>query len=181
MSGNGSPVRGMQFTCRRKWEDMAPIEGGRFCQSCEKPVIDFRGWSREQVIAYFKKAPGACGQFDRHQVDPSLIPIEDVGRHARRGFFAVIAAFALSNAQAQSAPDPPPVEQLTPTHPRQVPVHKPHYNGAQPNPKLQEPVCPPDKLDPKPYRRRSQVYLSGRFPFIHVGRRLRGRMGCPAF
>lgn len=40
MSERGSNVRGMHFTCERSWDDMTPMADGRFCDSCQKPVID---------------------------------------------------------------------------------------------------------------------------------------------
>ena len=44
-------VPGMQFTCTRSWERMAPMEGGRFCDSCQKPVIDFTIVDRDLLKA----------------------------------------------------------------------------------------------------------------------------------
>ena len=45
------PTRGMRIECSKRWEDMDPAGRDRCCDSCQKPVIDFTGWSREELIA----------------------------------------------------------------------------------------------------------------------------------
>ncbi len=166
-------ARGMNFTCSRSWEEMTPMEGGRFCNSCQKPVIDFTGWDRNELIAFFKTKPDSCGQFEAHQVDPSLIPIEDVGNGIRRGFFASLTALALASAQAQDPPAPIATEQVLGT-----PIRKghaiPQVDTASTSPCIELARNPSDVAKRSPNERR--VYLSSRFPFVHVRRRhFRGR------
>jgi hypothetical protein len=184
MAHSTTNVRGMQFTCDRTWESMAPMGEHRFCDSCQKPVIDFTEWSREELIAFFRSAPNTCGQFEPPQVDPSLIPLEDVGRGIRRGLFASLAALALNAAHAQTTRTPHPTEQV---------VHHPRPDDALNG------VCErvPRSINRKesdskswvtePKRRKPgkvRVYVSGSFPFLHIRTRtIRGRrtMGCPSF
>jgi hypothetical protein len=167
---------------------------GRFCEQCQKPVIDFTGLRRAHVVNYLKQHPGTCGRFGPEQVDPSLIPIEDVGRGIRKGVLASLAAFAIHTAQAQqNTPTTPPATEQT--------VHEPSVNDAVEGTCAREPEVISTKeggtkswVDEKrraePYRdplmrgakdstgprdattkERTRVFLSTRFPFIHVRRK----------
>ena len=174
------PTHGMRFNCDRGWETLAPDKGGRFCDSCQKTVIDFTGWNREELIAWFKREPETCGMFERHQVDPRYVPIEQVGRNARRGFLAMLTAFSLGAAHAQAPTEPARMEQ-TPRTPgtgteRGDRAHRPYSV----NPKKTWAECPaiPERT---PRRHKVRVYLSRSFPFVHVGKRRFRAIGCPSF
>ena len=39
--------------CHESWEKMNPVEQGRFCNSCQKAVIDFTGMSDAQLNRLF--------------------------------------------------------------------------------------------------------------------------------
>lgn len=66
-----SPRIQLPESCPARWENMTPAQGGRFCSSCEKTVIDFSKMSAEEIGVYFKAhaATGFCGHFSVHQVD----------------------------------------------------------------------------------------------------------------
>ncbi len=177
-------VRGMKFTCARSWESMTQVDGGRFCESCQKPVIDFTAWKREDLIAYFKGKPETCGQFEPYQVDPTLIPLEDVGKGFRRGFFASIAALALNSSYAQDVPAPAATEQVTasPNTGKRIQRSTDHLTSHPRKTWDVSPVKPPE-----PKRKKYRTYVSWRFPFLHVVKRhIRGKrsvrtLGCPSF
>ncbi len=179
-SPSTKPVHGMRISCDKRWEEMASTHHGRFCDSCQKPVIDFTGWSREELIAWFKREPETCGMFERHQIDPRYIPVEHIGRTARRGFFAALAAFSLSASQAQVSTEPDRTEQTarTPGSDARKEATRPRPYAV--NPKMTWEVCPaiPDR---QPHRNKLRVYVSGQFPFIHVGKRRFRTVGCPTF
>lgn len=40
--------------CHENWNDMTPLDQGRFCSSCQKAVVDFTGLSDAQLIAFLK-------------------------------------------------------------------------------------------------------------------------------
>ena len=164
------PTRGMRIECSKRWEDMDPAGRDRCCDSCQKPVIDFTGWSREELVAWFKREPDTCGMFERHQVDARYIPIGDVGRTVRRGVLAVVAACSLGASQAQAPTEQPRTEQgaLTPGSTGAWTERDRLWYSV--NPKKTWEVCPaiPDKT---PHRNKVRVYLSGSFPFVHVGKR----------
>lgn len=176
----GQPSSGMRIECSQRWEDMAVIDSGRFCDSCQKPVIDFTGWSREELIAWFKHEPETCGVFERHQVDTRYVPIEQVGRNARRGFLAVLTAFSLGAAQAQTPAEPARTEQGTRTPGSKGQRDDRTFRPYSVNPKKTWEVCPaiPDKT---PRRNKVRMYVSGSFPFVHAGKRRFRTMGCPSF
>jgi CarboxypepD_reg-like domain/Secretion system C-terminal sorting domain len=51
--------------CHEDWNKMAPVDKGRFCDSCQKTVHDFTGMNDAQLIAFFKKPStgSLCGRF----------------------------------------------------------------------------------------------------------------------
>lgn len=179
MPHGSTNVRGMRFTCDRDVETMALSNGGRFCESCQKPVIDFTGWSREELIAWFKREPGTCGMFERHQIDPRYVPIENLCRGVRRGLFATVAAFGLNASQGQTPAEPTTTEQIART-PGSVVQGSERPRSYSVNPKKSWEECPaiPDR---GPRRNRVRVYVSGSFPFVHIGKRRFRTVGCPSF
>lgn len=181
--------RGMKVTCSRTWESMSPIESGRFCDSCSKPVIDFTGRRKEDIRAWFNQQPETCGQFLPHQVDPTLIPIEDIGRSMKRGFLASVLAIGSIQGQAQPAPEPPRTEQTETKPSAAIDVNYPPSKGTWRstigrNEHGEHCTVPERVAEPS---NRTRVYLSKRFPFVHIrSRTLRGRfayrpIGCPSF
>ncbi len=60
--------------CHENWDQMHPVEKGRFCGSCQKQVIDFTMMSDTQLIAFFKKTStgSVCGRFMQDQLDRTI-------------------------------------------------------------------------------------------------------------
>ncbi|MEO7991657.1 MAG: carboxypeptidase-like regulatory domain-containing protein [Chryseolinea sp.] len=55
--------------CHEKWNSFEKTEQGGFCGSCQKEVIDFTGWSEEQLKSHFKKPSlNTCGRFKQEQL-----------------------------------------------------------------------------------------------------------------
>ena len=56
--------------CHENWGIMTPNEQGRFCQSCQKTVVDFTHWSTADIQNYFTKHYGqkVCGRFKNEQL-----------------------------------------------------------------------------------------------------------------
>ena len=56
--------------CSEDWNKMTPQERGRFCDSCQKCVVDFTGFTDEQLHQYFRKYSGekVCGRFQNWQL-----------------------------------------------------------------------------------------------------------------
>lgn len=53
---------------------MLPADQGRFCNSCQKAVVDFSGMSDAQLIAFFKKPStgSVCGRFNNDQLERDI-------------------------------------------------------------------------------------------------------------
>jgi len=62
-------------SCHENWDNMNPVEQGRFCNSCQKAVVDFTGMSDAQLVAFFKKPTtgSVCGRFDNDQLGREIL------------------------------------------------------------------------------------------------------------
>ncbi|SDD92436.1 CarboxypepD_reg-like domain-containing protein [Mucilaginibacter pineti] len=54
--------------CHESWQSMAPVDKGRYCQSCCKTVTDFTGMSNAEVINYLADRTNSCGRFSDVQL-----------------------------------------------------------------------------------------------------------------
>jgi CarboxypepD_reg-like domain len=60
--------------CSENWNNMTPQEKGRFCDACQKCVVDFTAMPDAAVLDYFNKNNGkVCGRFEKRQLDRVLI------------------------------------------------------------------------------------------------------------
>lgn len=61
--------------CHEDWYKMTQVEQGRFCDSCEKKVVDFTGMNDEQVLAFFRKPTtgSVCGRFFNDQLNRDIV------------------------------------------------------------------------------------------------------------
>lgn len=59
--------------CSENWLLMSPAEKGRYCNSCQKVVIDFSIMSDQEIIQYFQKYSGnTCGNFGVSQLNRDI-------------------------------------------------------------------------------------------------------------
>lgn len=96
--------------CHEDWNQMLPAEQGRFCQSCEKTVVDFSQMSDEQVLNYFKlkqqNSERVCGRFRAEQVSkPVQIQWQSWPRSLQRFAMALVAVVLLGGASACHSTD----------------------------------------------------------------------------
>ena len=62
--------------CSAEWDAMTKQDEGRFCQQCNKVVIDFSQLSDKELYLYFSTAKTIpCGRFHNSQLDSNLIPV----------------------------------------------------------------------------------------------------------
>jgi len=56
--------------CHENWAEMTSIERGRFCNSCQKKVVDFTNMSDREIAIFFKKPStgSVCGRFMQDQL-----------------------------------------------------------------------------------------------------------------
>lgn len=92
--------------CHENWEAMLPDEKGRFCQSCNKQVIDFTHMTDQQLLHYFTHAKGpTCGRFAQDQLQRDLTP-GTVSRKKSRWlalFMPLLVLFDRADAQNRSS------------------------------------------------------------------------------
>jgi len=57
--------------CHEDWDKMNPNEKGRFCNLCNKTVVDFTKMNKDEIHTYFKQnvAQKTCGHFKVSQLD----------------------------------------------------------------------------------------------------------------
>lgn len=60
--------------CHENWNNMTPVEKGRFCNSCQKQVVDFTRMTDAQVAAFFRKpsTSSVCGRFMSDQLNRDI-------------------------------------------------------------------------------------------------------------
>jgi hypothetical protein len=60
--------------CHEDWEKMSGCEKGKFCNSCQKTVVDFTGMSDAQLVIFFRKpiADSLCGRFNDQQLEREI-------------------------------------------------------------------------------------------------------------
>src|SRR5690349_7222648 len=60
--------------CHEYWDKMTPSDKGRFCDSCQKQVVDFTNMSDRDIAQFFKKPStgSLCGRFMKDQLDRDL-------------------------------------------------------------------------------------------------------------
>lgn len=85
--------------CSQNWDAMTPNERGRFCDLCQKTVIDFTTWSDTAMYNFFSKDHGhVCGRFLSTQLDrPINIPYQP---HSRLYRITVALGLTLMFTQA---------------------------------------------------------------------------------
>lgn len=59
----------MNFSCPERIDEMSPTNNGRFCDSCQKDIIDFTEMSNDEVHEQLKNVTSkTCGIFKKRQV-----------------------------------------------------------------------------------------------------------------
>lgn len=59
--------------CKASMQNMTPMIGGRFCNSCQQQVVDFTNMSDQQIIDYLKKHNHVCGSLLPSQLNRELV------------------------------------------------------------------------------------------------------------
>lgn len=82
---------------------MTSVEQGRFCNSCQKAVVDFTGMSDAQLVSFFKKPSNGsiCGRFNNDQLERD-ISIPGKRLPWLKYFFQFAVPIFLTSLKAQS-------------------------------------------------------------------------------
>lgn len=89
--------------CTENWEDMTPQGRGRHCAQCAQTVIDFTGFSMQELRAFFQQNSqlNTCGRFTSSQLNVNM---EEEQQRQRRTPSLQLAAL-LSAAAFVFTPD----------------------------------------------------------------------------
>jgi len=63
----------MTFTCDQDWDAMRITSCGRYCEVCQKEVLDFTNKTKSEIQHHQSTSGELCGRFKPEQVDDTLI------------------------------------------------------------------------------------------------------------
>lgn len=78
--------------CTQDFSKMHPLPGGRYCDHCERTVVDFRGMTDREIVRIYQQRQGrVCGIFKDNQLDRAL-PLPQAPKEGKP--WAAIAALS---------------------------------------------------------------------------------------
>ena len=93
-------------TCGENWDKMTTSQQGKFCQVCEKEVIDFTKTTDAELLQKIKSGQKICGRFKQSQLSRDLKPNNSKSNWKQlavaAGFTSVLAIATPANAQKTS-------------------------------------------------------------------------------
>jgi len=96
--------------CHESWQNMTPVEKGRFCASCQKTVLDFTYLSDNEIINLVNKNDNLCGRINVSQLNRNLIETKRTSNYF--GYFATsVLAFLGVGTSTIVAQEKPITEQ----------------------------------------------------------------------
>lgn len=117
--------------CHEDWARMTPTECGRFCQACQKEVLDFSDLAPADILAVLRAQPAGsvCGRIpldtlaeSRHQAAAAARRVHWPAVPKLRRLLAALSLPLLAPALALAAPAPATVTQpAAPTAPARPP------------------------------------------------------------
>ena len=84
--------------CHEDWSQMTPAEKGKFCQNCQKVVVDFTKKNDREVLEEINEDENLCGRFRKDQLNRKL------NSNVRNNISKVAASIALTAMLANSEP-----------------------------------------------------------------------------
>ena len=91
----------IQEPCHENWAEMTPTEQGRFCQNCQKVVVDFSKMSDRDLTQWFAARAGkrVCGRVNHNQLNRDFSYVN----HSKSTFYQRTAIFVSGLFFATSA------------------------------------------------------------------------------
>jgi hypothetical protein len=87
--------------CHESWGAMTPVEQGRFCHSCARPVVDFTRMSDAQVLRFMSTATGSvCGRMTTHQLNRDFTQYDAAAQTRSFSLRALVLGTALTTFSA---------------------------------------------------------------------------------
>ncbi|TWW01773.1 hypothetical protein [Chitinophaga pinensis] len=87
--------------CSESWNEMIPVEGGRFCDNCTKTIVDFSTWTDKEIVQYVRNNQSTCGRFHNSQLNRDLLHLEK--ERANSFIPALLVSTALATGIASNA------------------------------------------------------------------------------
>lgn len=86
--------------CHEDWSKMTPTEHGRFCNACQKCVVDFTGFTDKQLYQYIlaHKEQQICGRFNNTQLNRPILIHHQPHSRLYGYFIALGLTLVLTNA-----------------------------------------------------------------------------------
>ena len=108
MSGNNH----LQISepCTQNWDQMDIADHGKFCKHCSKTVIDFTGFTDEQILAKLQEQKGGlCARLNPEQLNRPIVNAKNrVERNKLREVFAaLVLLLTVREVSADTAPKAP--------------------------------------------------------------------------
>ena len=104
--------------CGQDWSSMNPTAQGRFCNHCQKTVVDFTGMSDAAFLAYVAQNRLGCGKFRKDQIERSIVlPTQKANKWWMR--FALAGSFfvtLIKSGDAQTLSAAPASEMAEPKY-----------------------------------------------------------------
>jgi hypothetical protein len=63
------PTISIPSPCSQSWHSMSPNENGKFCNSCQKNIVDFTILSNTQILDLLASSTSICGRISQTQMD----------------------------------------------------------------------------------------------------------------
>jgi len=96
--------------CHKDWQNMTPVEKGRFCASCQKTVLDLTHLSDNEIIKVVTNNDNLCARIKVSNLNRNLIKTKTKSNYF--GYFASsILAFLGLGIETIVAQEKPVVEQ----------------------------------------------------------------------
>src|SRR5688572_16446018 len=104
--------------CSAEWDSMVKKDDGRFCEHCNKVVIDFSQLSDKDLYQYFSTAKTIpCGRFHNSQLNIDLTPVRSKKYPLATWYKSIAAIFAILSLKNTNAinikPDPISIQPIT--------------------------------------------------------------------
>lgn len=98
----------MDSPCSENWNEMEPTEQGRYCNKCQKPVVNFVEFTDQQLLQYFIEHPyPACGRLLPSQVDKVYTEATTKTNRTMAPVAAALLTFAAVTTEAADATPAP--------------------------------------------------------------------------
>jgi hypothetical protein len=108
--------------CNESWENMPSTATGKFCQRCERELIDFSGYSDTRLTEFLQQNNGKmCGRFSAGQLNRNLLPQLLPGSSSQRLSLPALALLAMTLTTQVTYGQEPIVTQQQPAERKLLP------------------------------------------------------------